>query len=469
MIGLLLYLLCLISTGLLVRFALRLEDFTAFSLYRLCVSLFWGILSHIVILQVLQLFSLSPSHATVRWLLLFMALIMPVLLALKRWRKGYAIRWQHAEGANWTRTDYLGFVIIWTQLAVLLWLVLVLPLIGWDGWAAWLVKTKVWYFNGLDASFTNVAGWQSTENVYSNLSAFYPDGFPLMQYATALFTGWNETALKAMTWCAWVCFLPCFYHGLRKLDIQRSVALWTTVLLVSIPMFRYHVYSGGYVDLWLAMYLFLCLSAAQSFILNPDKRTFIRFLILLLALGVFKLEGIIWIMLVLVTFALASMSNRNRRISVLVVGLILSVWFAIGGFGFDTPFGPVNITPQLFQFGDYVNYALAFNNTTDALLEALFLSRNWLLIWYMLPVVIWLAIKYHRKSEILMLSVFLLLGALFIVSLFYLTGASKWAENFTSINRVVLHMVPVYLLLGAALLSQRIQERNMLSDSDKTR
>ena len=457
--GLLLYILCVFSAGLLLRFVLRLEDFSAFSMYRFCVSFFWGLLVHIGLLQIIQISGWQPTSAEIRWLLLLTAGIMPAVL-LWRMLKKRSLAWQLPLDVHWSRLNYLGFVIMAIQLAVLLWMVLVLPLIGWDGWAAWLVKAKVWYGSGLDSAFTNVFSWQSQQGIYSNLSAYYPEGFPLVHLAAAVFTGWDETAFKILTWVFWLCFLPCFYHALRRLDVSQTMALWSTVLLVSIPMFRYHVYSGGYVDLWLAVYLFLCFSAAQSFILKPDRYTFIRFLILLMALVLLKLEGIIWVLLVIGTFALASLSHRNRVRVIVVSVLLLATWFVFGGFTLNTPLGIVQITPQMFQIGDYVNYALAFNNSSQAMFEALFLSRNWLLIWYFLPVVLWLSFRYHNRSELLMLSVFMVLSVVFILGLFYLTGASKWAENFTSINRVVLHVVPVYLLLGTALLSQQIQERS---------
>ncbi|WP_395375052.1 hypothetical protein [Marinicella sp. W31] len=466
--GLLLYILCVFSTGLLARYLLRLEDFSAFSLYRLSVSFFWGLLVHIAFLQIVQLLSLNPSHAQLRVFLMLVAAIMPLLMLGWFFRNRTVVSWKVPIDFYWCRLNYLGLGIIAIQLSVLLWITVVLPMIGWDGWAAWLVKSKVWYYTGLDAVFTNAFSWQSEQGVYSNLSAYYPDGFPLVHYAVALFAGWDETSFKILTWFMWLCFLPCFYHALRKLDVSQTMAFWSTVLLTCIPMFRYHVYSGGYVDLWLSIYLFLCFSAAQSFILKPDKYTFIRFLILLLALPLFKLEGMIWMLLVVATFALASLSSRNRVRVVVGSVLLLALWFVFDGFTFNTPFGLVQITPQLFQIGDYVNYALAFNDSSQALFEALFVSRNWLLIWYFLPLVIWLAFRYHKRSELLMLSVFLVLTVLFILGLFYLTGASKWAENFTSINRVVLHMVPVYLLLGSALLFQQMQERRIAKDSVET-
>jgi len=80
MMGLLLYLVCVFSAGLLLRYALRLEDFSALTVYRLCVSFFWGLLAHMGLLKILQLFSVAPSQAQVRVFILLVAAIMPVVL-----------------------------------------------------------------------------------------------------------------------------------------------------------------------------------------------------------------------------------------------------------------------------------------------------------------------------------------------------------------------------------------------------
>ena len=44
---------------------------------------------------------------------------------------------------------------------------------------------------------------------------------------------------------------------------------------------------------------------------------------------------------------------------------------------------------------------------------------------------------------------------LFLFVLFFFTDASKWAENLTSINRVLLHIVPTSVMFTALLWQAR--------------
>ena len=49
----------------------------------------------------------------------------------------------------------------------------------------------------------------------------------------------------------------------------------------------------------------------------------------------------------------------------------------------------------------------------------------------------------RARCDLAALGGFLALGYAFLFVLFFLTDAAAWAENFTSVNRVLLHIVPV--------------------------
>jgi hypothetical protein len=51
-----------------------------------------------------------------------------------------------------------------------------------------------------------------------------------------------------------------------------------------------------------------------------------------------------------------------------------------------------------------------------------------------------------------MLAMLLLLGASFLFVLFFFTDAARWAEDLTSLNRLLLHLVPLLVYWLVLLL-----------------
>lgn len=454
-IAILFFLLCVITSGMLFRKVLFFNTPFYFGVYRVSINFFWGVTFIILLLQLFQLLGLPLNKQILR-----IILIIPLVMVLAYWVyhllicKNWSGKWLQNglfPFKAWNYQQQILLVIILLQLMMLFLMVINLPLLGWDGWGAWLVKSKVWYVKGLHVTFTTVIEWYQHASSYSNLSANYPDGFSLIHYALSLFSGWSEREIKIFTWWAFVFFIVCFYRSMSLAIDSRTFKLYVCLILACIPMFRYHIYSGGYVDLWLAVYILLSLSAAQYYVVKPNRVNFIRLLVLLSMLVALKLEGIVWMLLFIMSFFIISISARNRWLLALLCLLVALIWYLSGGFGMETPLGYMQLTPDLFQFGHYVSYEFLFHDSTAAMFVALFLSRNWFVIWYFLPLVLILMWLYRKESLVNIASVFFLLGLLFIFFLFYLTGASEWADNFTSVNRIFIHITPVYLFLLAIL------------------
>ena len=79
---------------------------------------------------------------------------------------------------------------------------------------------------------------------------------------------------------------------------------------------------------------------------------------------------------------------------------------------------------------------------------------NWHLLWYLAPLVIalrWRVLVQDRCAR--SLGALLAGCALFLFVLFFFTDAAAWAENYTSANRLVLHIVPAMFSLLALLLA----------------
>jgi hypothetical protein len=94
----------------------------------------------------------------------------------------------------------------------------------------------------------------------------------------------------------------------------------------------------------------------------------------------------------------------------------------------------------------------------DEVLQALFLLSNWSLLWYLAPAIVLLHGRALRGAPGLQALAWLLAFAfLFLFFLFFFTDASALAQNYTSANRLVLHLVPTMFSLLAVVLATSAQ------------
>jgi hypothetical protein len=96
----------------------------------------------------------------------------------------------------------------------------------------------------------------------------------------------------------------------------------------------------------------------------------------------------------------------------------------------------------------YGRINLGWHFSGMAWLQGLFLSQNWLFVWFGLPAVMWAVIRQGRSQRVV--TFMLLVMTLYLLCIFWLynfTSFSQFAITFTSSNRMVLHIYPIYLFL----------------------
>ena len=319
-----------------------------------------------------------------------------------------------------------------------------LPLTPWDAWNGWIAKAKIWYYHGLVEVLVDRANWLLTEENFTNPTAHYPDALPLLYVFNSGFFGWNETALNAIYPAMFIAFLLAFYGNI-KLFSNRNHALIAVFILSSIPFVNVHVTLAGYADIWVAALLAISLFNAQHFLSRPSVSRFVVVLIFIFSTVMFKLESWIWLSIFIVVLLLCLMNEAKRKWIYLILFSVSVIWYLFGGFSLDLPFGEVILSPNLIKIPALGTYNLSFVDTTSAWIEALFFSKNWNLLWYSIPFVLFFYYKTENKELIVLPALYLLFTVFFVYVLFYMTYASIFANDFTSSNRIVLHIVPLYI------------------------
>jgi hypothetical protein len=89
---------------------------------------------------------------------------------------------------------------------------------------------------------------------------------------------------------------------------------------------------------------------------------------------------------------------------------------------------------------------LDFAPAWQAMVASLFLLGNWHLAWYVIIAATVIGWKELRAPALASLSVTVGAGALFLLVAFAFTNARNWVSDQTTINRALLHLVPLALV-----------------------
>jgi len=349
------------------------------------------------------------------------------LHSLSGWRKiVYAI----VLAAIVIRLVGLGLEIVWR------------PLFPWDAWSQWATKARVWYELGHLAAFVPADVWLGGElaGAYTDTAPHYPPAIPLIQVWMCYSLGrWDDTLMN-LPWllCA-VALGLAFYGQARQWQVPPLFALMFTYFLLSLPFVNVHVALAGYTDLFMAAFYGL---AAMAFFHWARKRDFWQGAVaLLFALGciLIKQPGIAWALTFLPAILVVFMPRA---------GLMLISAMAIAGVATLFVLGETDF--KLFGYHVY----LRFSADWQPFLQNMLVMENWHLFWYL--VVAALALSFPRLliPSLRSMTVLLVTAISFLAVVFFFTHAQAWAEDYTTINRALLHIVPMLLFYVMVLFRE---------------
>ena len=333
------------------------------------------------------------------------------------------------------------------------------PLYPWDAWTTWAVRSRVWTELGQLTPFVDAPRWLAASDGFAyTLPAWnYPATISLVSVWSSLTQGqgvWNETAAN-LPWLGCGLALALGFYGQARLwGASALTALSFTGLLMSLPLLNSHIALAGYADLWLATALGLAVIAFFQWARTGDCRQGGLALALALTGALFKLEGIVWLLLFIPALAAARLPGRGLlalALAALVAGL---VWGCSGGVSWTVAgFGEVHLTPERLQIPYLGQFGLGYRGSWDPVVKNLLVLDNWHLLGLLLPLSAGAAVltgfgaQPWQRAQLVWVAASLL--ALFI--LFFWTDAQQWAEQYTSINRVFLDFVPALLFWSLAV------------------
>ena len=358
----------------------------------------------------------------------------------------------------------------WLWVALLAWLAvrlitlaleaIWLPLFPWDAWSTWMVRPRAWLEARQLLAFQDAQAWleDTTGRVYHIEAWRYPLTVSLIALWSALAGGqWQESWIN-LSW--WMCGLALglgFYGQARLWGARPLQALAFTWLLLSLPLVNVHMALAGYADLWLTAVFGLAAIAFMQWIRFRDRRQGVLALLLALFCPSIKQEGWVWLALFVPALLAAVWPKRyglvlTGLLALLSCGLILGLG-GVGGFSVSES----SMLSDILQTLGVSHFRLVYWNSWRPVIESLLILDNWHLLGYLVLIALLgagclLARQTARardatgqRRELWTTTLFVLSLAAAFFGLFFLTEAGRWAEDFTSVNRIILHFVPALL------------------------
>ena len=324
------------------------------------------------------------------------------------------------------------------------------PLFGWDAWLAWSAKAKAWVGSGQALPFVDAGEWWTLPpgEARTSLAHHYPELPSWLQVWLANASGdWHERYVNLAWPTLWLALVVGCYGQWRQLGASVLLASIGAYFLASLPLANVHAALPGYMDLWVATLVTFAALAIVRWRQESDPRQLVLAVVLACVLPALKLEGMVWaigLLALAAWFCLERYPRHIRSIAVLgcVAALLLVSWL------FDLPW--LSLLVELVAAG---RDGIGTGDVLVSTAKGLWTQGNWQLLWYLVPAVVLLRWRTLRSAPALSgVAMLLAAGMALLVILFLGTTAGRWAESFTAVNRLVLHLAPLAVSLMVLLL-----------------
>jgi hypothetical protein len=338
--------------------------------------------------------------------------------------------------------------------------ILLRPTYPWDAWDAWAVKSKTWVLLGHYVPFVAISDWMQhpAQELYTSIAWGYPATLAWLQvwFASAA-GGWIEPLVNLPWFALWIGLLLGHYGQWRALRFTRTQALAGVYALGSLPLLDVHVALAGYADLWVATVFGFAVLAWLRWLQQRDRAQLMIAIVCALLLPLLKLEGAVWLLLFALTAIYGLLPRRWRKRAFVALLGVLALLVVAGGLKLPVPgLGWVAIGRHSLDVPVIGHLSIAWHGAAFAsVLNSLFVQPNWHLLWWLAPVIVaWRWRELRAQESARRLGCLLLAGIAFLLFLFVFTDAASWAESYTAINRLLMHIVPALITFLMLLLRE---------------
>lgn len=319
------------------------------------------------------------------------------------------------------------------------------PLFSWDAWTTWVYRSKLWFQLGGLVPMLEPAVWlQAPEGGYPLSAYSYPKVPSLIYLWQAWSAGaWEDGWVVLPYWLAGVAVGVGLMGMARELTQSWLAGLIIGFGFISLPIVGAHMSLGGYADLFvtglsgLGLALLLLWARQQH---SPRPYLLLGLICLLLAV-LFKREGWVWLSVGLV-YALSQRLSSRLLIGLFLTGLVL---LSLTQIGLDVPaLGSLGVVDGVLHLPGIGTLELDPGSAWSAVLDNLLVKGSWHLLGWLMLLSIIASLLSYRVFQVS--GAMLGLISLALIVIFVLSPESKWANDNTALNRVMLQATPALFL-----------------------
>ena len=313
------------------------------------------------------------------------------------------------------------------------------PLYPWDAWMSWSRVARHWFEMGALGEVS---------------PARHPRTIPLFQTWAALGWGhWHDTVINLPWVLAGIALLIGIYGQLRRIGSPPFLALLAVYLVASLPILNNHVALAGYADIWLTLaFCFGLVALANAMVLGERWQWTLAVVCLVLPLAIKVSAPLYLLPLAAALFLYFSPTWLTvGGFSLAAVGALS--FYLVGGVDLQLgPLGRLALTAEHIELplvgsggirAGHEGGLQGYNPVGLAFAQSLFVLANWHLLWWLALVLpLGLASKALRRSPYTVLTL-TLAGVVAIFWLAYGFSDHGGAQDFTSINRMLLGVAPM--------------------------
>ena len=185
---------------------------------------------------------------------------------------------------NYTKHININPIYLWLLCIILpvIARIMFTPIEDWDARSIWFFHAKMIYFFG---RFSGLAGFADDFLSWSHLD--YPEFIPCLSALSCTVVGfWNEFAPKTSL----LILVIGFVLGLAQLQFMRNY--WKAAWLLMIIIILDSGLSNGYMDSWVAVYIFLGWSLFIDYIYTNDRESLRSSIVSIVFISLIKNEGL---------------------------------------------------------------------------------------------------------------------------------------------------------------------------------
>lgn len=318
------------------------------------------------------------------------------------------------------------------------------PLYAWDGWATWLMMSKVFFIEK-----------KIGHDMYVYLSTDYPYVISLFISFLYISIGFiHDRAVLLLFSSFYIALLIVFYFSIKKYGSSK-IAIVFTFLLASLQNLIRHGgrFEAGHVDLPLAFYIFLSLQLLFSYLETKKIKMCILLNIFLSIAALVKNEGLLFAAIInlILTINIIKKKQWNHIFGFIPFMFLYGSWYV-----FKLMFS----VPKNYLFN---NPSIDFSRTFSVgkkLLEEFINIQNWNLLW----IIFFVGLLYYlfsKKSTMLTTIIIIMICQIIGYFLIFMISPVIPEVHANIFDRLLIHLAPIALFFIGILFNREVKKNEV--------